>query len=389
MKRLHNIFYKLSYFLCRLLLPIKEDLVVFESDEDFSDNSWVLYNYIKDIRTHYKFVWLVHSEQNVQTLSANTKSVFHHYVLHSLKDILVLSRAKYFFYTHGFGICFKPRNKQIVMNLWHGIPVKALKGGKGKPDTKPVFNYLLCLGDANAPLIAKMLRCDIKYAIPLGFPRNDLLLREMDKGVYNPFVPENFRGKVIIWMPTFRKSTDKRLSEESCDNETGLPLLENSSLIKKFNQFLSTINVCVLVKIHHLQAYKETFKHDLSNIVFVTNADIKEKGLQLYQILAKTDALITDYSSVFFDYLLLDRPIGFILDDMEKYQKSRGEFLYNPVTDLLAGKHIFNLQQLSDFCSEVYNEIDSTCEVRRRIADKMIKYRDADSCKRIVDFLEL
>ena len=111
------------------------------------------------------------------------------------------------------------------------------------------------------------------------------------------------------------------------------------------------------------------------------------KKLQLYQIVGKTDALLTDYSSICIDYLLLNRPIGFILDDIKEYEKNRGKFLFEDVKRVLAGKHIYNIEHLYSFLKEVSNNIDSTKNLRDGIIDSMITYQDNNSCKRICEFL--
>lgn len=387
MIRLYYLILKICYLFCRFL-PIDEKQIVFESEGDFSDNSRALYDYMTRNIDGYHYTWLVHNKDYSSLVGKNTKFLYHSYRFHALSDILVLARAKYLFFTHGFG-SFLPRKEQLVVNLWHGIPLKAPKLAESRKNKKPSFNYLLCLSEANASFVAKFLNCDVSYTRPFGYPRNDLLFMHKDIGAYNPFAPMGFDGKVIIWMPTFRKSGSKLLSEEECDNETGLPLLGSNELLLAFNNFLKTIHVCIIVKVHHLQAEKETFKHNLSNIIFVQDTDIISKGIQLYEVIAKTDALITDYSSVFFDYLLMDRPIGFILDDLETYEKSRGAFLYNPVTDLLAGNHIYKYDQLVNFCKEIAEEVDSTKDIRNEQKKIMIKYQDGNTCMRIVDFLKL
>lgn len=391
MKRIKELLLRFIYWICRLL-PIDRKMIAFESEGDFCDNSRALYDYMLEHTTEYHFVWLVHKDitswKESHTNNARTSFVYHNYRLHSLKDILILSCAKYIFYTHGLGLDFRVRKDQKVLNLWHGIPIKGIKRMSNKRQ-KPQFHYLLCLSEENAPFISKFLECDITYAIPLGYPRNDLLIKHKGIGRQNPFVPTGFNGKVVIWMPTFRKSWNKIISEDNCDNETGLPLLETATALQGFNSFLSSINTHLIVKIHHLQAQKDAFKYNLSNIVFVQDEDILSKQLQLYQIIAKTDALLTDYSSVFIDYLLIDRPIGFILDDMEKYKNNRGEFLYSPITDLMAGTHIYNIKQLKDFFSDIATGVDNTKGIRNAIRRKMIKYHDGNSCERIATFLRM
>ena len=233
---------------------------------------------------------------------------------------------------------------------------------------------------------ANFLRCDEKYLIPLGYPRNDLMLDNQGKGYENPFVSEGFKGKVVIWMPTFRKSINKVLSEDNCESNTGLPLFNSLDELEELNHYLASINVCVLTKIHHLQAINPVFTHQFSHLLFITDNDLVEKDIQLYQIIGKTDALLTDYSSISVDYLLLNRPIGFILDDLREYEKGRGRFQFENVKEVLAGKHIYNIKELYHFFYEISTNIDSTQSLRENLSKSMITYQDNHSCERICNF---
>lgn len=367
------------------MFPIQSRLIIFSSERDYGDNSWALYQYIHKEYPNYKFVWttLVPKRYNDDN---RTEFVFHPYSF-TFRSAWYIARAKYIFYTHGLGANLKIRKEQFVINLWHGIAIKGTKGGVDTSiDKKPLFTHLIYLGEMNKKSQASFLKCDEKYLIPLGYPRNDLMLNNQAKGYENPFVPRDFKGKVVIWMPTFRKSINKTLSEDNCETHTGLPLFNNVNEIKLLNEYLSSKNICIIAKIHHLQAMNQVFTYKFSHIIFITDNDLINKGLQLYQIVGKTDALLTDYSSISIDYMLLDRPIGFILDDIEEYEKNRGAFLFKDVKKIFSGTHIYNMEQLYLFFNEISQNIDSTKSLRNKLLESMITYRDNNSCQRICNF---
>lgn len=353
-------------------------LVAFSSDVDYSDNSRVLYEYLLKNRQQYHYVWLLRKE-SVPVMKPKTEFVP---LFGSVRSVHLLANAKYVFYTHPLGNWFHPRKDQIVVNLWHGIPFKGVKGDV--TPSKPQFNYLLCLGDNNISTSAKFVGCPDSYVRPWGYPRLDLLFINREDGKMNPFAPKGFCGKLVIWMPTFRKSLAKNLSEDICDSNTGLPLLKDKKDLYDFNVFLKDINVAVIVKIHHLQANKDSFQHSFSNLIFIQDKDISAKNYQLYEVVAKSDALLTDYSSILADYLVMDKPIGCILDDIKEYEESRGEFMYSPILDVLAGSHIYDKEQLAVFFMEIAKGIDSSAAFRSRVKKMMIKYPDGNNCKRII-----
>ena len=80
----------------------------------------------------------------------------------------------------------------------------------------------------------------------------------------------------------------------------------------------------------------------------------------------RTDALITDYSSVAIDYLLLDKPIGFTLDDFEEYRKTRG-FIFEDPKKYMPGHHIYSFSDLCDFLSSVSDGYDPFWEQRASV----------------------
>lgn len=391
-KRFLHHFKTLFIYICYLLfrmLPIQKNMILFESVQDCSDNSWAMYKFLQKRNPAYRFVWLCHSTETRQKHIAEerTRFIYHHFGFHSLADCMALARAGNIFYTHGITRLFKRRKGQNMVNLWHGIALKAPKGVNKPP--KHEFNAVLCLSEENRQNQARFIKCDERLILPLGYPRNDLLLNNNACGKSNPFAPKDFQGKVIIWMPTFRASVLQVISETTCDTDTGLPLLNTLESISFFNDFLIQTHVFCIIKIHPLQSQKEVFKQQFSNLLFLTNDQLEQKGLQVYEMLGYSDALLTDYSSVFFDYYILDKPIGFILSDMEEYRKSRGEFVVSDPLSVMAGRHIYSEADLKEFVKDVAEERDNEAQMRHATAQRMILHRDANSCERIAQYCKL
>ena len=171
MKRIRGLY---GYFLYRMFsyLPIDSNLIVYESQNDYSDNSRALYQYIRQNKIRYKNIWLFHKKESLLKYS-NEKDLkcilFPSYFTFS--SAWYLSRAKYVFFTHGLVKRVKCRKGQILFNLWHGIALKASKSGN-----KPFYTYTLALGEKNQLTQAKFLGCDPNIVLPLGYPRNDILI---------------------------------------------------------------------------------------------------------------------------------------------------------------------------------------------------------------------
>ena len=95
----------------------------------------------------------------------------------------------------------------------------------------------------------------------------------------------------------------------------------------------------------------------------------------LYSLLGRADALITDYSSVYFDYLLLDRPIGFAVGDMKDYEGERGFTVDNPY-EYMPGEKFSDGEGMLEFVRSVFSGIDLYGAKRREMNDIFNKYQD-------------
>lgn len=363
--------------------PINKNLILFESEPDFCDNAWALYQYIRKERPNYKFVWIV---QNVdffkdKIFERTTFTTRRGNGMH-LKTIYYYATARWNFYTHATFQPYKPREGQTVVDLWHGGYV--LKATKVK--SRDYYDWLISMGVEGKEYLAKYLGCTLDKVLALGQPRIDLLADNLGNGSENPFVQNKNNQKVIMWMPTFRASVTQSLSENLCDTQTGLPLLTTQDDLIRFNKVLQDLNVTIIAKIHHLQAQKELFKTRYSNFFFLTDDVLWENGLQLYEILGKSDALITDYSTVYWDYLVTDNPVGFILDDIEQYEASCG-FNVENIKELLSGEHIYNEQQLIQFIQNVLDEKDDYRQDRHQHLQKKVQlFPHGGNCENIVNY---
>ena len=125
----------------------------------------------------------------------------------------------------------------------------------------------------------------------------------------------------------------------------------------------------------------------LTNIVYVENKDLEARDLQLYEFINCSDALVSDYSSVAIDYLLMDRPLGFTLDDYEAYTESRGWVFDDPL-EYMPGEHIYNLEQFEQFVLDVKEGKDDYKEQRAAVRAKTHNVFD-NYCKRVLDYFDI
>lgn len=376
-----RLLYKLFHY-----FPINKNLILFESEPDFCDNSWALYQFLKKRRPQYRFVWIVKDIHLFHDRTEDRTSFVTRYGkgMH-LRTFYYYATARWNFYTHWTFQPYQPRNGQTVVHLCHSTSLK-----KGKGNCKDYFDFILTTSIFSIKPQSLFMGCDKSKFLPLGSPRNDILVQNISKGIDNPFCPQNnLVNKVILWMPTFRASVNPTLSETSTDTETGLPLIKNIHDLDVFNSELKRLNVVILAKIHHLQSEKEVFKQKFSNFIIITDDQISSRGLQLYQIVGKSDALLSDYSSIMVDYLLVDKPMGFILDDYDEYARSRGFTFDKLKEDILQGYHIYNKLDLLNFIKNVVNEKDDYKEERMKLKKVFHDMENGTNCMNIVKYFNL
>ena len=264
---------------------------------------------------------------------------------------MMSSRYVFFMHFNPYG-GFVRKNKQTIINLWHGAGYKANNG------EQIVFDKVLVPGPAFVEPKAAFFECDPQKILPLGYPRYDLFrgnsiraqgLREKLAGKKN---------KLIIWAPTYRdKFSGNGNTEKASECNYDLPLLNSNNDLDKLDELCKASGVSILIKRHPYQDKYEGEETQRTNIVFMDGKNFSEAGIDLYEFLPFTDALISDYSSIAVDYMLLNKPIAFALDDFTEYEAKRGFVFRNPL-DYMPGHHLYNKEDLEHFVLEVAESKD-------------------------------
>lgn len=346
-------------FINEFLPKNKKQILLYDSlNNTLTDNTLGLLLYLKEkkLDEKYKIVCCVPNSKEEYICGIKNKNIF--------SGIFAYLTSKYVFYSFG-GMRIKPSKKQIVVNLWHGIPLK--KVGKLNSNDKTLqneqindFTYVLVPTEFFREIYKNAFGCNYEQLLISEQPRNYFLFKKNNVINKLGIQKENY-NKVILWMPTFRISKDGRFNDTDNKTETMLPLLDTVDKINEFDNFLGEHNILVVLKVH---GYSVVPDFECKNIIVVTN-EMLAADIFLYEFIKDFDALITDYSSVYFDYLLLDRPIGFIVDDFNEYKNKRGFTVDDPLS-IMPGEHITNYDELRNFILSVMVNTDKYFGVRQR-----------------------
>ena len=359
------------------ILPIKKNYIVLESEGDFWDNARAFYEYLIDnsYNNKYRIIWIVH-EPNLYPRRKNVVFVSRHSLGINLKADYFIARTSCFLFTHPYWLK-KWRKNQTVLNLTHSSMMLKAAG----KNISNCFDYMLCASNAVKERKKKTYYITDDQAVILGSPRMDLLYHS--KNSIRKIIPHYNNERVIISMSTFKQT--KYWNDSASVDRFALNIIESESDLILLNDFLENHNTYLIIKIHHLQDMSFINSIRLNRIFYLIDYDLQIKDIQLYELLGEADALITDYSSVYYDYLVLDRPIGFLIADIDDY--SRGFCIDNPL-DEMPGEKIKTVKQLYDFIISTNAGFDSYKKERESLRDEVHLYKDDKNCARLISWLE-
>lgn len=359
----------------------KSEKKIFIYDEFLRrDNMWVVLNYIikTKLNESYKIVYF----SKVDISEKNTTNII--FTTNNIRGLYHQVTSKFVFWGYGtYRFTCKPKNGQIIINLWHGSPLKNIGYLTDKPwyRYEDTFSYILCASDFFKDILKKCFNCKDEQLFICGGPRNDLLY--INNSLEKLNINKTKYNNIVLWMPTFRQSNDKRCN----DSNVEFPIL-NSKNICNLNKYLAEKNILTIIKPHPYQAQIDFLKVKHSNIRVLTNAELQGKDIQLYELLGEADTLLTDFSSVYFDFLITQNPIGFVFDDLSEYKDKRGFTVENPL-ELMPGEKIYNYEELIKFLEDIMNGKDKYKEERNRVNNLANEYQDGNNCRRLLKFLNI
>lgn len=382
-----NHFNQLILHLCRYFTRV-QDKLIFVSFPDFSDNALALTEYLlSHPESHtYKIYWVVSNAKEYRRKYGHTGITFlsrkNKIGMMPISTIKAHLQSKYVFATHGFVIPqeeAKAGQKYIL--LWHGCGFKTKLGCHYTMFDKGLVPGPLFVGSKS-----KYWNVDPKKILAKGYPRYDWIFHPTEKARNFFHALKQDRDIVIFWLPTVRNSIFGREYPEGVISQ--FPIMTNNDDWATLDKTLEEANVLLVVKLHNSQKQYSIPFEQFKNIKVVNNQDFSNAGVKLYELFSYTDALITDYSSVSFDYLVTDKPIGYTLDDFKMYKSTRGFIFDNPL-DYMPGHHIYNLQELKDFVEDIKNGKDDYAEKRRTVRAKAVAITDISYCELILKSLEV
>jgi CDP-glycerol glycerophosphotransferase (TagB/SpsB family) len=296
--------------------PKDKKTILFGSEmgEFVSGSPKALFKYVQKNHPEYKIFF--YSPFMKSTVLAKVKYVIMHAPIFFRAKFLVSSHPPKDFFPFAWS------TKKIFVNAWHGTPLKAMffsDHGVARSSLKWILRLnaktsaFLVSSKLEALLIARCFLIDPKKFCYLGHPKNDILCKK--NGTTKKRLPALVRNmpeyeKVILYCPTYRRDSPTLF----------FPFDDFDS--KNLDLFLEKNKLIILVRTHIYN--KKSDMNFFSKRIIPFGFDLCN---DVNSMLPETDILVTDYSSIYIDYLLLNRSCIFIPYDLDSYQKKRGFLL--------------------------------------------------------------
>lgn len=388
----HNFLKRIQYKIITLGIKVDEKTIIFAcfNGKSYSCSPKAIYKYMLSSKKYkdYKYIWAFRNPENYKELenNRNTKLV----KIHSKKYKKYLAKAKYWIFNYKIPDYIYPKKNQIFVQCWHGTPLKRLgcdlehfdnvlntmKGIKKRYKIEASkFSYFISPSKfASEKFISAWnLKETGKENIILeeGYPRNDFLFnytKNDEENIKKKLGIEKDNRKIILYAPTYR----------SDQHETGVGYTYKEEL--DFTRLQKKIGdkYIILFRPHYFIANSFDFEKYKGFVYNVSNID------DINELYIISDMLITDYSSVFFDYANLKRPIIFYMYDLEHYRdKSNGFYI-----DLgeLPGKIVKTQEELEDEIDNIDTNFKYD-EKYRKFNEKYNYLDDGNASKRVVEKL--
>ena len=356
------------------LIPKNKNIWIFGAwfGDKYADNSKYLFEYVNKNHPEIRAIWLTKADDTLGLLHSKG---YETYKSTSFKGYYFSMRAYFGFVSTGFNDINHFVFTEKYINLWHGNPLKKvvyddkLTNGVNYDSLfnrliriifpfihlPEDYDYILASSEEESKNLSTAFNKKTNDILITGLPRNDVFSCDF-----------NGQIKKIIYMPTHRNEGEMDIKKV---------LLKN---LDELNKILSTVDIELYIKLHYYHM-KDMNLEQYSNIFLLHDDDIEQ---DIYSVINKYDLLITDYSSIFFDFLLTHKPIIFAPFDYNEYLTKDRE-LYYDYDDVTPGPKCKNWNEVLEWIEKFKENPNLYSEERKKIKDKFHKYQDGKSCERV------
>ena len=377
--------------------PVKDKTILYEAfgGRGMIDSPYAIFQYLleKEEYQEYTHIWVIDDlEDSRLQIEKYEKYPNVRFVQYKTKEYCkALAVTKYLINNVSFPSYFLKREEQVYLNTWHGTPLKNMGfdiPGSNISQGNTARNllsadYLVSSGPyMTETAYKKSYKLQNLYEgqiLEEGFPRNDKLFEntensreEMIRKMQSYGVDVDENKKIILYAPTWRGAQYK---------EPEADLQEVYKLIHKVQQSVDEKEYQVLVKLHQAvyRYLKEQEQEPAEEKVKFIPATMDAN-----EILSVTDVLISDYSSIFFDYLNTGKPVVFYIPDAGSFEEYRGVYAS---LENLPGPTAATLEEVGKIFKDLSAAVKPYQQKYQETCRKFCPKDDGRACQRITDIV--
>ena len=379
-----------SYYLKYRDYPIEENTILYESfyGAGMICNPYAIFKaFMKDEEFgRYKHVWVISEEAEFNRLKDEYKEYSNVVFLHRSTDnykeyAKYVAIAKYLIQNTSFPFYFAKREDQILVNTWHSVTVKTLgfdqpNGNIESGNMLRIFmqsDYIISANSFMTDIFKNSFKLQGLYRgtiVEEGHPRNDLVVKTERNDILRKL---NKRGividpskKIILYAPTWRGKNVNSIKRDAKEHLHIQNALSETIDMEKYQ---------ILIKLHQF-TYKTLSAQEKNSGKYVP------QSVDTNELLSVVDILISDYSSIFFDFFVTDRPILFYIPDLNKYSIERG--IYFKLEEL-PGPATSDLNELCEFINNIEQAKVDYKQNHTQMKSWACKYDDGNVSHRVVE----
>ena len=379
-------FVRLAYRLTYRLIPCEKNMVLFISfhGRGYSDNPKAIYEYLRKQNSDLKYIWAIknHKQKNIQIEGAKVIEYF------SIPYFYYLARSKYWVVNCKLPTYILKKENQVYLQTWHGTPLKRLAHDivldnkdttfyRSKMSAEEMYNtydedvrkynYMISPNPYSTKVFKSAFRINEERLIETGYPRNDILVNSTNDQIVR--IKEKLGlpkdKKVLLYAPTWRDNSyviegytfklqvDFRKWQEALGEEYVVVFKPHYLIINDFD-----------IKAFEGFVYEASATSDIAELYLISNL------------------LITDYSSVFFDYAILNRPMYFYMFDLDEYASELRGFYFD-IYETLPGPIV---QNENDLLAQIKNS-NFDYDRLKKFNQEFNEFHDGQCAKKVCDIL--
>ena len=374
--------YKIVFKIAGTALPKKKNRIIFESflGKQYSDNPRALYEYmLKEYGDKYELIWSV-DKRYIQLFEEKEVPYFKRF---SLKWLIAMNTAGIWISNSRLPLWIPKPKKTTYLQTWHGTPLKRLaldmdevhmpgtdteRYKKNFTTESSKWDYLVSPNHYSTEIFKRAFNFN-KTVLETGYPRNDYLVNYNDEDYIHKLKVDlgiQRNKKIILYAPTWRDNEFYARGRYKFDIQLDLDRMRNQL----------GEDYIILLRMHYLIAENiNVEKYEGFVIDFSNYEDIRD----LYLV---SDILMTDYSSVFFDYAILNRPMLFFTYDLESYRDTLRGFYFDFEKEA-PGPLLYNTAEVIEAIQNI--DQDQFYDSRQNFRKRFCKLENGQASKNVIE----